>query len=156
MKKYLPVVLAIVLFSACSKKDAPSASTLTGRWYVITDSVAEYTNDVLSAHSKLTFNHQNYLMINSDGSGYQDFIQVTSVGDNVVDDVYAVFNYNTSGSIINFNYPAQTVGTQQFVAFSTKATIKVHTSNTLELEYVNDGVQNGTSYHIVEIEDFTR
>lgn len=156
MKKLLLIAAGALLFAGC-KKYSPS-NTITGKWYLTSNNIQEYVNDQLSYQNKTTYNHQGYLMLNSDGSGDQDIVQGTTSdpNSNVVLDVSEVFTYTYSGNSIIFNFPEQTVGTDQFQASTVTATITTHTATTLEINITQQATENGSTLKLVQVEDFAR
>lgn len=156
MKKLLLIALGALLFAGC-KKDK-STNTITGKWYLTSNSIVETESGQVSYQSKTTYNHQGYLMLNTDGTGDQDIIQGTTddPNSNAVLDVSEIFTYTYSGSSMVFNFPEQTVGNEQFQAGTSTATITTHTASTLVLNFTQEATENGITYKLVQIESFTR
>jgi len=155
MKKLLLLVSVAILIVSCSKKNnAPSS--IVGKWYVTTDSLALYVNGSLYQHASYTSNRQNYTEFVADGSGSEIFIRSTLLGGNAVDDAFAVFTYTVSGNEIDYSFPAQTVGDEQVNAFKQTGTITSHTTNTLSIVVTQSLSANGNTYKQVEIENFIK
>jgi len=157
MKKLLLIIFAAIIISGCKKSNGNAPSTnFTGKWYITTDSLAEYINGNMVAHSKTTIDHQGYLDFSADGSGYDDIIRQTTQGDNVDLDVYESFTYTASGNTVTFNIPAQSVGSEEVSASMVTATVQTHTNNNLTLVFNNSGTSGGNTYSEVQIETYSK
>jgi|GEM_PF-3625829 len=152
MKKLLLLIPAAIFIVGCSKNNSVPA-TITGKWYVTTDSLALYINGTLYEHATYTYDHQNFIEFGSDGNGAEIFIQSTPLGGNAVDNAFAVFTYTLSGNKISYNFPEQTVGTEHLDAFTQTGTITSHTTNSLSIVVDQLATENGNTYKQVEIEN---
>jgi hypothetical protein len=145
MNKILLVALvAVALFMGCSKKnDASPSASLVGKWYITTDTIKQYTNNVLSDQDPESFNHTDYVQYNSNGTGVQ-----LSAGTSTN------FTYSVKNNILTLNYPKQTIDDVTIDAFSKTATFKT-TSSTLYIFIEDSETDNGVTYRLTEASYFT-
>jgi hypothetical protein len=145
MNKILLVALvAVALFMGCSKKnDASPTASLVGKWYITTDTIKQYTNNVLSEQDPESFNHTDYVQYNSNGTGVQ-----LSAGTSTN------FTYSVKNNILTLNYPKQTIDNVTIDAFSKTATFKT-TSSTLYIFIEDSETDNGVTYRLTEASHFT-
>jgi len=95
MKNLLLVAIAAVLFVACSKKNNPApSSALTGKWYVITDTIKEYQDNALTEVDTVKSNRTDYVQFNADKTG-------TVLNNGVLSN----FTYTYSGNTIIISIP---------------------------------------------------
>jgi hypothetical protein len=95
MKNLLLVAIAAVLFVACSKKNNPApSSALTGKWYVITDTIREYQDNALTEVDTVKSNRTDYVQFNADKTG-------TVLNNGVLSN----FTYTYSGNTIIISIP---------------------------------------------------
>ncbi len=141
-----------MLWFSCSKKNdsTTTSSAITGKWYLATDSIAEYTNGTLTDHEFTTYNRADYTVFNTNGSGY-------SVTPNGAINDSVKFTYKLSGSALTLNYPTQLEdGNLEVEAFSVPATVTLLNSSKLSISIDTSAVINGATEREVEFDTFTR
>ena len=142
-KLIIAAVMACSIYLFSCKKDQPSnnnpntnTSLLSGKWYYMQDTVLEYKNGVLSQVinelSNSAIDPVYFVQLNSDGTGTS-----SNESGNVS------FTYTVKDNKITFNYPAETIGGISQPAYSEQATLKILTSNRLELFYDDSITDNG-------------
>ena len=103
MKKTLLIALAAVLLYSCSKKNDSSPSSITGKWYVTLDSLAEYTDGTLSSNipqPSPTVPTMPHSIQMAAVYPYQPPVAVTSTVN---------YSYTVSGKILTLSFPTQVV-----------------------------------------------
>ena len=149
MKKTLLIALAAVLLYSCSKKNDSSPSSITGKWYVTLDSLAEYTDGTLSSHSTTLPNRTDYATFNTNGSGQS--VSTTSGVTSTVN-----YSYTVSGKILTLSFPTQVVNGETIQAYSEQFTINILNSSKLETQYSTTEIDGGDTFKIFELTDFDR
>ena len=143
MKKLLLIAFGAALFFGCSKKDNSSQNSIVGKWYAESDSSAIYQNGTLYDHESETFDHQDYEVFNSDGTG-------TEVDIKDLAKPYSLnFTYSKSGNNLSINIPAHTEDNVSYDAYTLKGTIKILTDSKLQFVVEDTEVSNGDTYRTV-------
>lgn len=146
MKAILFIAFISILFVGCSKKNNPSPNTnpasISGKWYVISDSTWEYQNGILQGINTANYSRTNYYQFNNDGSGLVFNFGLQSSTD---------FNYVIADKTLTLNYPAQIVKGISLSSNTENYLIKLFTTNNLTITYSDTGIINGINYANNEI-----
>lgn len=144
MKKLLLIAFGAALFFGCSKKDnSPQTKSVVGKWYAESDSSVIYQNGTIYDHETETFDHQDYEIFNSNGTG-------TEVDIKDLAKPYTLnFTYSQSGNNLSINIPAHTEDNVTYDAYTLKGTIKILTDSKLQFVVDDTEVSNGDTYRTV-------
>jgi hypothetical protein len=135
MNKVILVAFVAILWISCSKtSDIPSS--IAAKWYKTNVTNFEYTNGVLDNKYTLNYNHTDFMVFNSDGTG-------SSVS--VVDTLHSTdtmnFSYKLSGKTLSFTFPRQLNHGDSILPIS--KTMSILTNNKLEItEGYTDFIEN--------------
>jgi|ERR1700744_2492659 len=155
MKKLvLPIIVIATLFG-CSKKNTPSPDptqtiNLVGKWKTTADTLYIYKNSVLNKTYVFTGNpiQLSDYQFNQDGS-------VLFAGQSDPSDP-ATATYTLKGSVITFNFPAQTVNGNTQQAYMQNATVKPVADGKIEIVYDDSSTDNGVTERDLEVVYITK
>ena len=156
MKKLvLPIIIIATLFG-CSKKNTPSPDptqtiNLVGKWKTTADTLYIYKNSVLNKTYVFTGNpiQLSDYQFNQDGS-------VLFAGQSDPSDPPATATYTLKGSVITFNFPAQTVNGNAQQAYTQNATVKPVADGKIEIVYDDSSTDNGVTERDLEVVYITK
>ena len=121
MRKIVPVILVMFLFSACSKNSntqSGQANIIAHQWFANTVTI----NTVVDSCAE-----DDYFVFNSDGSGYKDngirYCDTESIKDYIF--TYTLSPDNKTITLNNFTHPGKTVN----------VSVRENDNNTLEIVY---------------------